>query len=334
MNVSFHLQRVSGGSSKVKDVISIEDISTQTVHELFALAIRMKKSPETFRGKLAGKSAVMLFEKPSLRTRVTFEVGIASLGGYALYMGGSEVSLGKRESVEDAARNLERWVDLVVARVFSHNTLVKLAANSKIPIINALSDIEHPCQALADLLTIHEHKGDLAGLKLAFVGDANNVCNSLFLLGARLGMNLVQSGPKEYQCSEDILVKAGKSAVENGGSVAVCEDPVEAVKDADAVYTDVWTSMGQESEKAAKDKAFKPYQVNAALMSHAKPDALFMHCLPAHRGEEVTDEIMDGPHSVVFDEAENRLHAQKALILKILGGDVEGGAGWKNDTRV
>ena len=303
-----------------QDLVSIEDLSTTQVKELFALAARMKSAPADYRGLLPGRSMAMVFEKPSLRTRVTFEVGMASLGGFAVYLGAQDISLGKRESVEDVARNLDRWVDIIVARVFEHQTVRKLAENAKVPVVNALSDLEHPCQALADLLTLHERYDRLKTLKLAFVGDANNVCNSLFLLGSRLGMQLVQASPKEYQCCEQILERTQESAQETGGSVSVCEDPLEAVLDADAVYTDIWTSMGQEAEKSKKDKAFEGYQINPSVMAKAKPQAAFMHCLPAHRGEEVTDDVLDGPNSVVLDQAENRLHVQKALVLRLLGG--------------
>ncbi len=304
------------------DIISIEDLNDQQIQEVLSLAAQMKAAPERYRHTLAGRSMCMLFEKPSLRTRVTFEVGIASLGGYAVYMGPTDVALGKREAVEDVARNLDRWVDLIVARVFAHRTLETLAKYSQAPVINALSDIEHPCQALADIMTIFEHKGRFAGVKCVFIGDANNVCNSLFLVGSRLGMKLAQGGPKDYQMNADLLKTIQANASKSGGSITICEDPIEAIRDADVVYTDIWTSMGQESQKHNKDRAFEGYQVNTDLMVHAKPDAIFMHCLPAHRGEEVTSEVLDSPQSVVFDQAENRLHAQKALILKVLGGDI------------
>lgn len=314
------------------DIISIEDLNDQEVQEVLSLASRMKSAPERYRQSLAGRSMSMLFEKPSLRTRVTFEVGIASLGGYAVYMGPTDVALGKREAVEDVARNLDRWVDLIVARVFEHRTLETLARYSKAPVINALSDTEHPCQALADIMTILEHKKRFAGVKCAFIGDANNVCYSLFLVASRMGMKLAQGGPKDYHMNAELVESIRNNASKSGGSIAIFEDPVEAIRDADVVYTDIWTSMGQESQKNNKDKAFEGYQVNSTLMAHAKPDAIFMHCLPAHRGEEVTSEVLDSPQSVVFDQAENRLHAQKALILKVLGGDVEGAAQWQRDT--
>ncbi|MFQ3631330.1 ornithine carbamoyltransferase [Roseiflexus sp.] len=268
---------------------------------------------------LQGKTLALVFEKPSLRTRVAFEAGMTQLGGHGSYLSANDIDMGGRESVPDVARNLSRWVQAIAARVFRHATVETLARYATVPVINALSDREHPCQALADMLTLREQYGQLEGLTLAYVGDGNNVAHSLVLLGATLGVNVRIGCPLDYRPDPDILALAGQRAAERGGSVQVMPSPVEAVAGADAVYTDVWASMGQEHEAARRRPVFQPYQVNAALMAHARSGALFMHCLPAHRGEEVTPDIIDGPQSVVFEQAENRLHVQKALILTLLG---------------
>lgn len=267
---------------------------------------------------LPGKTLAMLFEKPSLRTRVSFEAGMFQLGGHAIYLQPSDISMGKRETVADVARNLDRMVDGVMARVFAHATIRELAAHSRVPVINGLCDREHPCQALADLLTVWEKRGAIAGARIAFVGDGNNVAHSLLLLGAMLGARVVVATPPGYEPAAEIVALARERAA-SGGGVEVTHDPVAACEGADVVYTDVWASMGQESEAAERAAVFAPYQVNAALVADARPDFLFMHCLPAHRGEEVSAEIMDGPNSVVFDQAENRLHAQKAVLAVLLG---------------
>lgn len=268
---------------------------------------------------LQGKTLALVFEKPSLRTRVAFEAGMTQLGGHGSYLSANDIDMGGRESVPDVARNLSRWVQAIAARVFRHATVETLARYATVPVINALSDREHPCQALADMLTLREQYGQLEGLTLAYVGDGNNVAHSLMLLGATLGVNVRIGCPLDYRPDPDILALAEQRAAEHGGSVQVMPSPVEAVAGADAVYTDVWASMGQEHEAARRRPVFQPYQVNAALMAHARPGALFMHCLPAHRGEEVTPDVIDGPQSVVFEQAENRLHVQKALILTLLG---------------
>jgi ornithine carbamoyltransferase len=264
------------------------------------------------------KSLACIFEKPSLRTRVTFELGMQQLGGITTVLGPAEIGLGTRETVPDAARNLERWVDAIMARVFDHNALIGLRDNCHIPVINGLSDREHPCQCLADLFTLVQKKEKLEGLKLAWVGDGNNVLHSLLLGGAMMGMTVEAACPEGYMPDPEIVAKAKELAVEPS-HITIGHGPVAAVENADAVYTDVWTSMGQEAEKEARRKVFRPYQVTAELMAQAKPDAVFMHCLPAHRGEEVTDEVLDGPQSVVLDQAENRLHAQKAVLALLLG---------------
>ncbi len=268
---------------------------------------------------LQGKTLALVFEKPSLRTRVAFEAGMTQLGGHGSYLSANDIDMGGRESVPDVARNLSRWVHAIAARVFRHATVETLARYATVPVINALSDREHPCQALADMLTLREHYGRLAGLTLAYVGDGNNVAHSLMLLGATLGMNIRIGCPPDYRPDPEILTLAERRAAEHNASIWITPSPVEAVEGADAVYTDVWASMGQEHEAARRRPVFQPYQVNASLMTHARSGALFMHCLPAHRGEEVTADVIDGSQSVVFEQAENRLHVQKALILTLLG---------------
>jgi ornithine carbamoyltransferase len=260
----------------------------------------------------------MIFEKPSLRTRVTFDLGMQQMGGLTTILGPAEIGLGTRESVPDVARNLERWVDCVMARVFDHQSLVQLRDNCSIPIINALSDVEHPCQAVTDLFTIQQKKGKLEGLKLAWVGDGNNVLHSLLLAGALSDMTVEAACPVGYE-PDPAIVEQAKTLAGDAAKISIVNDPAVAAADADVVYTDVWTSMGQEKEQLARIQAFRDYQVNAALMAKAKPDALFLHCLPAHRGDEVTDEVLDSPQSVVFDQAENRLHAQKAILALLIG---------------
>ncbi len=268
---------------------------------------------------LQGKTLALVFEKPSLRTRVAFEAGMTQLGGHGSYLSANDIDMGGRESVPDVARNLSRWVQAIAARVFRHATVETLARYATVPVINALSDREHPCQALADMLTLREQYGRLEGLTLAYVGDGNNVAHSLMLLGATLGVNVRIGCPLDYRPDPEILALAEERAAERGVSIQVMPSPVEAVAGADAVYTDVWASMGQEHEAARRRPVFQPYQVNATLMAHARSGALFMHCLPVHRGEEVTPDVIDGPQSVVFEQAENRLHVQKALILTLLG---------------
>jgi len=264
------------------------------------------------------KSLAMIFEKPSLRTRVTFDLGMRQLGGLTVLLGPLEIGMGKRESVPDVARNLERWVDAVMARVFEHDKLIGLRDCGNVPVINALSDFEHPCQIVADLYTILQHKGSVKERKIAYVGDGNNVLHSLLLGVALAGGSMVAACPEGYQPHSNVL-KQAQALCGSGQTVTLIEDPREAVAAADIVYTDAWTSMGQEEESALRRKAFAAYQVNRGLMSLATPSALFMHCLPAHRGEEVTDEVLDGPQSVVYDQAENRLHAQKAILALLVG---------------
>jgi ornithine carbamoyltransferase len=268
---------------------------------------------------LRGKTLALVFEKPSLRTRVAFEAGMTQLGGHGSYLSANDIDMGGRESVPDVARNLSRWVQVIAARVFRHATVEELARHSSVPVINALCDREHPCQALADMLTLKERFGRLQGLRLAYVGDGNNVCHSLMLLGATLGVNVGVACPPDYRPDPEITQQAERLAAETDATITISSAPGEIVGGADAVYTDVWASMGQEHEAARRRPVFQPYQLNAALMDQASARALVMHCLPAHRGEEVTAEVIDGPNSVVFDQAENRLHVQKALILTLLG---------------
>jgi len=304
---------------RIEDLVSLADPTPQEIEEILDLAATMKGNPGHYADALAGKTLAMIFEKPSLRTRVTFEAGMTQLGGHAIYLAPTDAQIGTRESVPDVARNLERWVDGVMARTFAHKTVVDLASYAEIPVINGLSDFTHPCQGLADYMTLREIKGDLKGRTLAYVGDGNNVCHSLLFGGAALGVGVRVGVPKGYEPSPTVVAAAKRRAAETGGSIEITHDPREAVRGADAVYTDVWASMGQEAEAEARREVFRPYQVNAALMALAGEDAVFMHCLPAHRGEEVTDEVADSPSSIIFPQAENRLHAQKAVMLLLMG---------------
>ncbi|MFH1650762.1 MAG: ornithine carbamoyltransferase [Chloroflexota bacterium] len=300
-----------------KDLLSVADLTSDDIQKLINAAGALKKGEST--GALHDKELGLLFEKPSLRTRVSFEIAMRQLGGNALYLSPAEVGLGQREAIADVARVLSRYLNGLAVRTFSQHTLEVLANNATIPVINALSDREHPCQALADLLTIQEKKGNLAGLTLAFLGDGNNVAHSLLLACSLVGTGFRIASPPGYRVDENILNHARTHAVESGAEILCTEDPREAVSGADVVYTDVWTSMGQETEAKQRRRVFAAYQVNEELLSHARPDAILMHPLPAHRGEEVSPDILDGPQSVVFDQAENRLHLQKALLLRMLG---------------
>lgn len=305
-----------------RDLLGINDLTSEECIALLQLAAEMKQTThagsEVVRWKRPHLLA-MIFEKPSLRTRFTFEAAMVQLGGHAIYLSPNEIGLGKRESVADVARNLERWCQAIMARVFAHQTLVELAENAEVPVINALSDLEHPCQALADFQTLIEHKGEAKGKHLVFVGDGNNVAHSLMLLAAKLGTHFTIACPEGYEPNERILSLAREIAAATGSLITVMRDPKEAVRTADAIYTDVWASMGQEHEAEQRKQVFLPYQVNAELLKAAKPGAIVMHCLPAHRGEEITDEVIDGAQSVVFDQAENRLHAQKAVLAALIG---------------
>ena len=302
----------------VPDLLADPDLTQGDLKLLFDLSERVKATPGKYSHALRGKQLAMIFEKPSLRTRTTFEVGITSLGGFAVYLEHTKPRLGEREAIKDIARNLERWVHGIVARTFAHESVLELAANASIPVINALTDLCHPCQALADYFTLHEKFGDLRGLKMAFVGDGNNVCHSLMILGAKLGASVRVATPPGYEPKPEVLQTARALAAETGSTVEAFHDPVQAVAGAHAVYTDVWTSMGQEHAAHLRNQVFAPYRVTKDLMAFADPAALFLHCLPAHRGQEVTDEVIDSPQSVVYDQAENRLHAQKALMILLM----------------
>jgi len=301
-----------------RDLITGAEVTPAQLHSLLQLAAEVKAHPERFRGALSRKFLALLFEKPSLRTRVSFEIGMQSLGGGSVFLDYSAARMSERETVKDLARNLERWVHVIAARTYLQSTIEELAANAAIPVINGLSDRYHPCQILADFQTLEERFGNLRGFKLAFIGDGNNVCHSLLLAGARLGVNLKIATPAGYRPDPVIVSEARLAAKETKARIELLTEPAEAVSGAQAVYTDVWASMGQEQEAAEREKVFAGYQVNDALLAHALPDAVFMHCLPAHRGLEVTEAVLESPRSIVYDQAENRMHAQKALLLTLL----------------
>ena len=303
---------------KGKDLLSIADLNREDITLLISRAVELKA--EGWTNSLSEKILALVFEKPSLRTRMSFEIAMLQLGGYTIYLSPAEVGLGGRESVPDVARVLSRYADAVAARTFSHKTLEVLAQYADVPVINALSDLEHPCQALADLLTIYEKKGELEGLALAYVGDGNNVAHSLMLSSALTGMNFRIASPAGYRVRDDLLELARSYAMESGTEIMCTEDPRQAVREADVIYTDVWTSMGQETESEKRRQVFTAYQVNDDLVSLAGEDAILMHPLPAHHGEEVAEGVLDTPQSVVFDQAENRMHLQKALLADMLGG--------------
>ena len=305
-------------SLKGADLLTIRDLSSEQVEEILAVAADVKANPGAYKKALDGKTLAMVFQKPSLRTRVTFETGMTQLHGHAIYISPADAGLGVRESVADVARNLERWVDGIMARVFAHSVVEQLAAHARVPVINGLSDDYHPVQALSDLLTIQEKVGAFRGTKLAYVGDGNNVAHSLLLAAARTGLSIAVATPAGYEPRADIVAWATEAAMRMGCDVEVTNDVGRAVKGAHFVYTDVWASMGQEAEAVARRKIFLPYQVNAAVMRAAGTDPYFLHCLPAHRGEEVTDEVADAPRSLIFDQAENRLHLQKALLVLLM----------------
>jgi ornithine carbamoyltransferase len=305
---------------KGRSIASLYDLSREEIEEILKTSELLKL--QLLRGQehplLKGKTLAMIFEKPSTRTRVSFEVGMWQLGGYALYLSASDLQLGRGETIADTAQVLSRYVDGMMARVFAHQTILDLVKYSRVPVINGLSDFTHPCQGLADLFTIYEKKGRLSGLKLAYVGDGNNVAHSLLFGCSKVGMDVTLACPKGYEPNPEVVSKAKGEGERNGCRVKVTKDPKEAVNGADIVYTDVWASMGQEKERKERVRIFRPFQVNAELVKKAKDDYLFMHCLPAHRGEEVTDEVADSKNSVVFDQAENRMHTQKALLALIM----------------
>jgi ornithine carbamoyltransferase len=306
---------------KGKDFLSLRDFSPQEILYLLILARQVKTHPTTYSESLKRETLAMIFEKPSLRTRVSFDVGIQQLGGFSVYLSPAEINLGKRESVYDVAKNLERMVQGVMIRTFAHEIVEQLAQYASIPVINGLTDYSHPCQAMADYLTIWEEKGNLEGLKLAFVGDGNNVAHSLMFGGAQLGLDVWVATPAGYEPKADAVKWARQRSRATGGSCTITNDPAEAVAGADVVYTDVWASMGLEAEAEKRSKLFRPFQVNGQLFRKAKRDAIFLHCLPAHRGDEVTNDVIDSPRSAVFQQAENRLHAQKAIMLELMKGE-------------
>ncbi|MGB9514211.1 MAG: ornithine carbamoyltransferase [Candidatus Acidiferrum sp.] len=314
----WHLKPPIGGHKR--DFLSLHDLTISEMAALLALAEEVKAHPQTYQVALQGKMAALIFEKPSLRTRVTFEVGFEEMGGHAVYLAPGDIGLGKRESVKDVGRNLSRWVDVLIVRTFSQKTLEELAFAASVPIINALTDLLHPCQAIADLLTLQEAKGRLKGLHLVYVGDGNNVALSLAHAAGKVGMHFTIACPPGYEPNRDILTEARADGMSTGSEIAVVHDPKKVLSTADAVYTDVWTSMGQEKETIERRRAFVGFQVDEVMMRMAPADALFMHCLPAHRGEEVSDEVLDGPRSVALEQAENRLHAHKAILLAVLAG--------------
>jgi ornithine carbamoyltransferase len=303
------------------DLVSTRDLGPDGVEAVLHLAGIMKSRPADFRKALAGKQVVMFFEKPSLRTRLTFESGVASMGGTAAFVDQTHERLDAREKLSDIAHNLERWFDAIVLRTFAQETIEGMADHASVPVINALSDLEHPCQALADYFTLQERFGDLRNICLAYVGDGNNVAHSLLLTCACLGSQIRIAAPPGYGPNAQILADAQQIAEHTGGGIELFTDPHKAVAGVDAIYTDAWTSMGQEREADQRTRIFPPYQVNAELVAGAAPHAVFMHCLPAHRGQEITDEVMDAERSVVFDQAENRLHVQKAILFLLLGGE-------------
>jgi ornithine carbamoyltransferase len=301
-------------------LVTLDDVTREDVEQLLELtaSLKAKRRQGIAHPLLQGKTLALVFEKPSLRTRVTFEAGMTQLGGHAIYLAPADIRLGERETVQDAARNLERWVDGIVARTFSHQTVERLAEVAHVPVINGLSDLHHPVQILCDLFTLWERRGPLAGLRVAFIGDGNNVSHSWFQGAATMGVHCTLACPPGYEPDPAIVAAARDKAKQSGARLQVTHDPTAAARGADVLYTDVWTSMGQEAEQAKRLRDFQGFQVDRRLVEAAGPDVLVMHCLPAHRGEEITGEVIDGPRSIVFDQAENRLHMQKAILVKLL----------------
>jgi len=299
----------------MKHFLSLKDVSTEEWKELFDLSTDVKKNPNKYRQSLSGKTLGMIFQKSSTRTRVSFEVGMYQLGGHALFLSSNDIQIGRGETIADTSRVLSRMVDIIMARVFGHDIVEDLAKYGSVPVINGLSDFSHPCQAVADYFTLYERWGDCRGRKIAYIGDGNNVCHSLLYGAAALGMHMTVGAPDGYKPDAGVVEFSTDLAAKTGGSIAIMTDPREAIRNADAVYTDVWASMGQEKEYYERKKIFADYQINGKLFSLAKKYAFFLHCLPAHRGDEVTDEVIDSANSVVWDEAENRLHCQKAIML-------------------
>lgn len=302
-----------------KDLISIKDLTTKEIEDIFSLTDKLKKDKAKFNKALSGKTIALIFQKPSNRTRVSFEVGMYQLGGNSIYLSPNEINLGVRESIKDVAKTLSRYIDGVVLRTFEHKNVLEMARAASVPVINGLSDFSHPCQALADVYTAREKLKGAKEFTLAYVGDGNNVCNSLLYVCSKLGMNMNVGTPKGYEPDKSVLKEAKAFAGINNASINLFNSSTEAVKGADVIYTDVWTSMGQEEEAGKRKKIFEGFQVNKKLVKLAKPGALIMHCLPAHRGEEITDEVIDGQNSIVFDQAENRMHVEKAILITLLG---------------
>lgn len=307
-------------SLKGRDMIELDEYSTEEIQFLLDSAIEIKrkqKNGEVYQ-PLKGKTIGLIFEKSSTRTRVSFEAGMFQLGGHALFLSKNDIQLGRGEPISDTAQVMSRYLDGLMIRTFGHDNVVNLAKYASIPVINGLSDMAHPCQVLADLQTVLEHKGKLKGLKMAFIGDGNNMAHSLLIGGAKMGMHVAVASPKGYEADASIVKLSEEIAAQTGGKITITQDPIEAAKDADVIYTDVWASMGFEEEQAQREAAFADYQVNEELVKAAKPNYLFLHCLPAHRGEEVSEGVIDGANSVIFDQAENRLHAQKALMVALM----------------
>lgn len=305
----------------MKDLISLHDLTSDEVKDLLKLGLKLKKELKSGIAHpiLKGKTLGMIFTKSSTRTRVSFEVGMTQLGGYPLFLSSNDIQLGRGETIHDTAKVLERYLDGIMIRTYAHSDVIELAEEADIPVINALTDLLHPCQVLADLMTAYEHKGRLEGLKFAYIGDGNNMAHSIMYGCAKVGMDCAIAAPSAYSCDAEVIENAKADFNAGGSNLILTEDPIEAIKNADIVYTDTWVSMGQEDEKAVRQAAFKGYCVDKELFSYAADDAIFMHCLPAYRGYEVTEDVIDGPQSVIFDEAENRLHAQKAVMATLMG---------------
>ncbi|MBM3253694.1 MAG: ornithine carbamoyltransferase [Candidatus Omnitrophica bacterium] len=301
-----------------KDLISINDLTREEIGKIFKLTDEIKFNKKKFEKTLSGKTLGLLFQKPSNRTRVSFEVGMAQLGGHSIYLGPEDIKLGEREAVKDVAKVLSKYLDGIVARTFSHNDIIELAEFSSVPVINGLSDLMHPCQALSDVYTIREKSSKFKSIKLAYVGDGNNVLNSLIEIAGKMGLYISAATPKGYEPDKEILNAANKNAKLSSAKIELLNDPYKAAEGADFIYTDVWTSMGKEHERKIRLEAFKGFQVNTNLISRCKKDCLVMHCLPAHRQEEITNEILDSPNSIVFEQAENRLYVQKAILIMLL----------------
>jgi ornithine carbamoyltransferase len=314
----FQIGAVEGQKLSVSDLISVQYLTSRDIHLIFAATESIKQSPHAYARALDRKTIALIFEKPSLRTRVTFDVGMTSMGGNAIFLDHSDAKLGERESIKDVARNLERWVHGIVARTYKNRSVIELAEQASIPVINGLTDLLHPCQALADYFTILEKLGSFTGLKLAYVGDGNNTCHSLIDCAAKLGAHLAIATPKGFEPNRGIVSEAEKASKASGARIEILNDPTEAVRNARVVYTDVWASMGQEAETEDRAAVFADYRVDSELMSVAAKDALFMHCLPAHRGYEVAPSVIDSPQSIVYDQAENRLHVQKAILYLLM----------------